>query len=96
MAGSIKETGDSVLFDVKASPGASRTEIAAIQEGALRVRVAAAPEDGKANAELRAFLAKALGCPKSAVVLLRGEKSRMKTFQVPSHYREGVEKLFRT
>jgi len=91
---SIKECSDSIHFELKATPGASRTEIASVQDGAMRVRVAAAPEDGKANAELRAFLAKAIGCPKSAVELLRGEKSRTKTFSVPREYAAGVRKLF--
>jgi len=30
-------------------PGASRTEVAGLHDGALRVRVAAPPESGKAN-----------------------------------------------
>lgn len=90
----ITERGDAVLFDLKATPGASRTEIASRAGGSMRVRVAAAPEDGKANAELRAFLAKVLGCPKSAVTLLRGEKSRDKTFSVPIEYAAKVRKLY--
>jgi uncharacterized protein len=39
--------------------------------------------DGKANAELRNFLAKTLGLPKSKVVLEKGEGARFKTFELP-------------
>ena len=75
--------GNIMYLAVKVLPGASKTEFAGTQEGQLRVRVAAAPEDGKANAELIAFLAKALSCPKRELILLRGEKSRHKIIAVP-------------
>ena len=75
--------GNTINIAIKAIPGASKTEFAGIKDGQLRVRIAAAPEDGKANAELTAFLAKALGCSKRDVILLRGEKSRVKTIALP-------------
>jgi uncharacterized protein (TIGR00251 family) len=77
-----------ILLDIKAVPGASKTEIAGIKDQRLRVRIAAVPEDGKANAELCAFLAKALGCPKRDVHLEKGEKSRLKTVALPAAYME--------
>lgn len=49
----------------------------------LRVRVAAPPAEGKANAALRDFLATVLQLPKSAVILDRGTTSRLKTFNLP-------------
>jgi uncharacterized protein (TIGR00251 family) len=85
--------GDVFRLKIKAVPGASKTEIAGVKDGCLRVRIAAAPEDGKANAELRAFLARALGCSKGEVVLLGGERSRLKTLAVPASCREKVEGL---
>ena len=48
----------------------------------LRVRVSAVPDKGKANAAVVALLAKALGVPKSAVSVVSGETSRMKTLDV--------------
>ncbi|MFA5187701.1 MAG: DUF167 domain-containing protein [Patescibacteria group bacterium] len=75
--------GDRIHLELKAVPSASRTEIAGAQNGKLRVRIAAAPEDGKANAELCAFFAKTLGCPKKDVSLVRGEKSRIKVLCFP-------------
>jgi uncharacterized protein YggU (UPF0235/DUF167 family) len=49
----------------------------------LRVKIAAPPVDGKANAALRDFLAGYLGIPKSKVRLEKGDSSRIKTFVVP-------------
>ncbi|GHV52868.1 hypothetical protein AGMMS49579_10710 [Spirochaetia bacterium] len=89
----IRVSGDLLHIDIKAVPGASKTEAAGIKDNRLRIRIAAAPEDGKANAELCGFLAKFLGCAKRDVVLLRGEKSRLKTAAVPGIYREKVEGL---
>ncbi len=48
----------------------------------LKVRVRAAPEDGKANAALEALLAKALGVAKSAVRVERGAAARIKSVAV--------------
>jgi uncharacterized protein (TIGR00251 family) len=76
-------TDGAIHIDIKAVPGASKTEFAGVRERRLRVRIAAAPEGGKANAELRAFFAKALGCPKRELRLLNGEKSRLKTLALP-------------
>jgi uncharacterized protein (TIGR00251 family) len=75
--------GGLIRLLVKAVPGASKNALAGIQGGRLRVRIAAAPEDGRANEELRSFLAKLLGLPKKEVSLTGGEKSRLKTITLP-------------
>ena len=64
---------------VKVVPKSAKSEIAGrLPDGTLRVKVAAPPESGKANAELCAFLARYLGIPKSAVTILTGQTSRHK------------------
>ena len=73
---------------VRATPNAHRSEIIGWEDDPqagriLRVRVAAPPTEGKANAELREFLAKALSLPKSKVVLEKGSTSRFKSFEIP-------------
>ena len=75
--------GDKILLGIKAVPGASKTELAGIKDGRLRVRLAAAPEDGKANAELLSFLSKTLGCAKRDLRIVSGEKSRLKVVELP-------------
>jgi uncharacterized protein (TIGR00251 family) len=77
-----------IEVEIKALPGAPKSEFAGQAGGRLRVRIAAAPEDGKANEELRRFVAKALGCPRNEVSLIRGEKSRIKTLGFPAAYLE--------
>jgi uncharacterized protein (TIGR00251 family) len=51
-------------------------------DGTLKVRIAAAPEKGKANAELCAFLARHYGVPKSAVTILSGASSPRKLVRI--------------
>ena len=63
---------------VHATPGAKRTEPAGVHGDALRVRLAAPPVDGKANAALIAWAAKAFGVPKKQVELLHGASGRQK------------------
>jgi len=58
----------------------------------LKARVAAPPEDGKANAALIALLAKRLGLAKSAVSIASGDTSRLKQVDLmgPADYLQGV------
>lgn len=48
----------------------------------LRLRVAAVPDRGKANAAVVALLAKALQVPKSAITVVSGETARLKTVEI--------------
>ena len=63
-------------------PGAKKTEVAGEHGDALKIRLAAPPVDGKANAALLAFIAERLGVPKSAVTLKSGQASRRKVVEV--------------
>ena len=70
--------GDGVLLQLSVMPNAKRTEVDGLHGGALRVRLAAPPIDGRANEALVAWLAKSLGVPRRDVEVLRGESSRRK------------------
>jgi uncharacterized protein YggU (UPF0235/DUF167 family) len=48
----------------------------------LKARTTAPPTDGRANAALERLLAKALGVPPSAVTLVGGAGSRLKTLSI--------------
>ena len=48
----------------------------------LRLRVAAVPDKGRANAAVIALLARALGVPKSAIAVTAGETARLKTVAI--------------
>jgi uncharacterized protein (TIGR00251 family) len=67
---------------IHATPGARRTEAAGSHGGALRVRLGALPVDGKANAALIAWAARAFGVPKAQVELLHGATGRQKLLQL--------------
>jgi uncharacterized protein len=63
-------------------PRAKRSEVAGERAGAVLVRVAAPPVDGKANAALCALVAELAGVPRSAVTVLRGAGGRDKVLEV--------------
>lgn len=73
---------------VKVVPNANRSEIIGWEQdpragAVLRVRVAAPPAEGKANAALISLLSEWLQVSKSRIRLQKGEGSRIKTFDVP-------------
>lgn len=63
---------------VKVVPGASRTEVVGWLGAALKVRVAAPPEGGKANREVIELLAAQVGLPLAAVTVVSGQSSPAK------------------
>ncbi len=81
-----RDAGNAIVLLLHVVPGAKRTEVAGVHgEGAaarLRVRLGAPPVDGKANAELRRFLADAYDVPLARVSIDRGEMSRQKTVRI--------------
>ncbi len=71
-----------IVLALHVQPGATRTEVAGRHGEAIKVRLAAPPVDGKANAELLRFLADAFGAPLRDVMLVRGAASRQKVVRV--------------
>lgn len=63
-------------------PNAKRSGITGVHGDAVRVRLAAPPVEGKANAALIAWLADAFGVPERAVTLVRGARGRRKTVRI--------------
>lgn len=72
----------SVVLTLHIQPGAKKTEIVGLHGEALKIRLAAPPVDGKANAALIAFLAGVCGVSKASVVLVSGESARAKRVRV--------------
>lgn len=72
----------SFVLALHIQPGAKKTVIAGLHGDALKIRLAAPPVDGKANAALIEFLAKTCGVPRSAVELVSGETSRSKRVRI--------------
>jgi uncharacterized protein (TIGR00251 family) len=81
-----RETPDGVELTVRLVPrgGGARIEGISEHEGrsCLKIRVAAPPVDGAANAALVDFLARTLDIPRSHITLLAGEHARLKRLRV--------------
>jgi uncharacterized protein (TIGR00251 family) len=72
-----------ILLAVKVIARASRSEVADLgDDGSLRVRIAAVPEKGKANEELRSLLSLYFGVSKSNVQIVSGETSTHKRIRI--------------
>ena len=78
----IREKENAVLFNVRVVPRASRSELKGFQDGALRLRTAAPPVDGKANKECVRMVAHFLRVKKGQVTIVGGHTSRNKTVAV--------------
>ena len=72
----------SVRIDVFVQPRAGKTELAGLHDGHLKIRLAAPPVDGAANAALIEFVAKRLKIAKSRVRVVAGLASRRKVLEI--------------
>jgi uncharacterized protein (TIGR00251 family) len=78
----VEDVDGGVVVHVHVLPRSGRTEIVGLHGDTLKVRVAAPPVDGRATDAARTALADALGVAPSAVVVVAGERSRLKRFRV--------------
>ncbi|CUV01953.1 MAG: DUF167 domain-containing protein [SAR202 cluster bacterium] len=84
--------GESCTIKVRVQPKSSRNQLDGFQDGALRVRVTAAPTEGQANAAVIAILAKTLGVSKSRLEIIRGYSSRDKVVSVDTLTEQEVQR----
>jgi len=78
----IRRTDQTITFEVRVAPRASRDRVIGVHDGVLKVALTAPPVDGVANEALRKLLAKKLGVSKSDVQILRGDRARAKLISV--------------
>jgi uncharacterized protein (TIGR00251 family) len=69
-------------LNVKVVPGASRSSIDGWLGDALKIRVAAPAERGRANDAVRDILARTLGIPRSSVRIISGQSSPRKIVEI--------------
>ena len=68
---------------VKVITKASRTEVVGVlDDGSLKLKVAAVPEKGKANAAICEFLAREFGVGKGSVEIVRGASTSIKLIRI--------------
>jgi uncharacterized protein (TIGR00251 family) len=80
------------LLKVRVVPNARKTEFAGYRGAELLLRLNAPPVDGKANIAAIAHIARCFEVSRSSVVLVSGEKSRHKIFQIVGLERDDLDK----
>ena len=75
-------TAASTRVRLRVSPGAGRAEIVGRHGDAWKVRVTAAPEQGRANEAVLRLMAAALAVPRSTLTLVSGHGGRDKIVEL--------------
>ncbi len=78
----IQDVDDGIVLRVKVVPGSSRTATCGWLDTMLKIKVAAAPEKGKANECLLGFLAKQLGVKRHDINIISGHTSSIKQLHI--------------
>lgn len=78
---------DFFLLKVRAVPNAKKTQVVGFLGDAVKIKVQAVPEGGRANKELETFLAESLALPRKQVSVQVGETARDKLIRI-----EGIER----
>lgn len=82
-----------VLVNIRVITRASKSEIAGVHDGAVRVRIASPPVDGAANAELVNLLAKAFCVARSRIAIVSGAASKTKQMRIDGVKAEEIRKM---
>jgi uncharacterized protein (TIGR00251 family) len=77
-----KDPKPSARLKVKVVPGSSRDEIVGWLGDALKIKVTAPPEKGRANEAVVSLLAERLGLPADAVTVANGHSSPSKVIVI--------------
>jgi len=78
----IQQHGSDVLLWIKAVPGASRDQLAGPVGDRLKIRIAAAPEAGKANSAICKLLAEVLGIRANRITIESGQTNPAKIVRI--------------
>ena len=77
-----RRNGDVLTLTLHVQPGAKRSEVAGLHGEALKIRLAAPPIEGRANAALCKFIAEIFGVTQRQVELKQGAQSRHKVVAI--------------
>ena len=84
--------GASTRLRLRVSPGAGSSQIVGRHGDAWKVRVAVAPERGRANDAVCRLLAETLGLPRAGVTLVSGQTARDKVVELDGLTEEEIER----
>jgi len=78
----VENTKEGIIFAVKVVPGSSKTSLAEILDGMLKIKIAAPAEKGKANSALIDFLSDIIGVKKNSITITSGQTNPVKTINI--------------
>lgn len=78
----LRDTPDGVTIPLRVQAGTSRTEIAGISRGAIKLRLTAPPERGQANDQCIAFFTELFQVSQAKIKIIRGQYGREKLILV--------------
>lgn len=82
MSAWYRRSGETITLALHIQPGAKRNEMAGLHGGALKIRLAAPPIEGRANEALLKFIAESFDVPLRQVELKQGGQSRHKVVAI--------------
>jgi uncharacterized protein (TIGR00251 family) len=82
-----------LLFSVKVVPRSSKTQVAGLYNGMLKIKLSAVPEKGKANEALIYFLSDKLNVPKAYVTIISGLTSKIKQVSVKNVTQQTIDAI---
>jgi uncharacterized protein (TIGR00251 family) len=82
-----------LIFNVKVVPRSSKTQVAGIYNGMIKIRLSAVPEKGKANEALIDFLSDKLNVPKAYVTITSGLTAKVKQVSVKNVTEQAIEDI---
>jgi len=80
---------EEITIKVYLQPRSSKNEIVGPYRDGIKVRVTAAPVEGRANEALLRFLAKEFGVTPSSIEIVKGHRSREKIIRVAASLDQG-------
>ena len=80
-------------LNIKVVPGASRDQIVGWLGDALKIKVTAPPENGKANEAVVTLLAKTLGARRDTIEIVSGHGSSAKTVDIAPMDNDVIKKV---
>ena len=80
-------------LSVVVKPRSRKSEVISYKKEILTVKVSAVPHKGKANEELIKVLSIFFNIPKSAIIILSGQKSKIKTLHINSETEDIIADL---
>lgn len=88
----IQQVDRDCYLRIKVVPASSRTVLVGVLDGMLKLKITTAPEKGKANKNIVAFLAKKLGVKRQAVTITAGVSNPVKQICITDIMAEDIRR----